>query len=50
MTFTINKNLIFFDSMQFMSSSLDELVENLSQNDFRYLFQEISGDFKESLK
>ena len=50
MTFTINNNLIFFDSMQFMSSSLDELVENLSQNDFRYLSQEISGDFKESLK
>ena len=30
MVFTINKNLVFIDSMQFMNSSLDELVKNLS--------------------
>ena len=35
MAFTINKNLIFIDSMQFMSSSLDILLKNLSDNDFK---------------
>ena len=34
MAFTINKNLVFIDSMQFMSSSLDILLKNLSDNDF----------------
>ena len=28
MAFTVNKNLIFIDSMQFMNSSLDTLVKN----------------------
>ena len=27
--FTINNNLVFIDSMQFMNSSLDSLVKNL---------------------
>ena len=30
MAFTIITNLIFVDSMQFMNSSLDSLVKNLS--------------------
>ena len=34
MAFTINKNLVFFDSMQFMNSSLDSLVKNLSDLDY----------------
>ena len=29
MAFTINNNLVFIDSMQFMNSSLDSLVKNL---------------------
>ena len=29
MAFTINTNLVFIDSMQFMNSSLDALVRNL---------------------
>ena len=33
MAFTINKKLVFIDSMQFMTSSLDSLVKNLSDND-----------------
>ena len=37
MAFTINRNLVFIDSMQFMNSSLDSLVKNLSDNDFKYL-------------
>ena len=31
----INKNLIFIDSMQFMNSSLEKLVKNLSGHDFK---------------
>ena len=37
MAFTVNKNLAFIDSMQFMNSELDLLVKNLSNNDFTYL-------------
>ena len=44
MAFTINTNLIFIDSMQFMNSSLDSLVSNLSDNDFKYLSEEFRGD------
>ena len=32
-----NKNLAFIDSIQFMNSSLCKLVENLSDEDFKYL-------------
>ena len=42
MAFTINNNLVFIDSMQFMNSSLDSLVKNFSDNDFKYLSQEFS--------
>ena len=42
MSFSLNKNLVFIDSMQFMNSSLEKLVKNLSDNDFKYLTQEFS--------
>ena len=35
--FSLNKNLVFIASMQFMNSSLEKLVKNLSDNDFKYL-------------
>ena len=38
--FSINNKLIFIDSFQFLSSSLDSLVENLNKEDFKYLSQE----------
>ena len=50
MAFTINNNLVFIDSMQFMNSSLDALVKNLSEIDFKYLSQEFSGDLLELVK
>ena len=50
MAFTINKNLIFIDGMQFMNSTLDILVKNLSNNDFKYLSQEFSGDLLKLVK
>ena len=40
MSFTINDKLSFLDSVQFLSSSINSLVKNLSQNDFKYLSQE----------
>ena len=42
--FTINTNLVFIDCMQFMNSSLDLLVKNFSNNDFKYLSEKFSGD------
>ena len=50
MASTINKNLVFTDSMQFMNSSLDKLVENLSDNDFKFLSQEFSGNLLKLVK
>ena len=50
MTFTINRNLVFIDSMQFMNSSLDSLVKSLSDNDFKYLSDEFSGEFLKLVK
>ena len=43
MTFTINKNWIFIDTMQFIICSLDNLVKKLSDNDFKQLSQDFSG-------
>ena len=43
MAFTINRNLVFIDSMQFMNSSfLDLLVKNLLYHDFVSLSEEFS--------
>ena len=50
MAFTISNNLVFINSMQFMSSSLNKLVKNLSDNDFKYLSQEFSGDLLQLVK
>ena len=50
MAFTINNNLFFIDSMQFIKSNLDALVRHLSDNDFKYLLQEFSCDFIELVK
>ena len=50
MTVTIKKNLVYIDSMQFINSSLEALVKNLSDNDSKYLSQEFSGDLLKLLK
>ena len=52
MAFTINNNLILIYSMQFVNSSLDALVKNLLDNNFKYLviFQEFSGDLLKLVK
>ena len=50
MTFIINRNLVFIDIMQFMNSSLDSLVKNLSDNNFKYLSEEFSSEFLKLVK
>ena len=50
MAFIEKYNLVFIDSIQFMNSSLDALVKNLSNNDFKYLSQEFSGELLELVK
>ena len=50
MAFTINNNLVFINSIQFMDSSLQALVKNLSDNDFKYLSEEFSGDLLELVR
>ena len=44
MDFKINKNLFFVGSMEFMNSSLDASIKNLSDNKFKYLSKEFSGE------
>ena len=44
MAFTLNKNLVFIDSMLFMNSSLEKLVKNLSDKDFKYLSEKFRGE------
>ena len=49
-TFTIKKNLVFINTVQFMNSILYKLVKNLLDNDFKFLSQEFSGDLLELTK
>ena len=49
-TFFLNKNLVFIDSIQFMNSSLEKLVKNLTDDDFKYLTEEFGSKSLELLK
>ena len=40
MSLNINNKLIFFDSFEFLRSSLDNLVKNLGKDNFECLSQE----------
>ena len=40
----MDKDLVFIDSMQLMNSSLDKLVKNLSDEDFKYLAEEFGSE------
>ena len=44
MAFFLDRNLVFIDSMQFINSSLDKLVKNLSDEDFKYLVKEFGSE------
>ena len=44
MAFTVNKNLVFIDSKQFIDFSLEKLVKNLSDDDFKHLAEELGSE------
>ena len=46
----LNKNLAFIDRMQFTKSSLEKLVKNLPDSDFKYLIGEFGSANLELLK
>ena len=50
MAFTVNKNLFFLDSMQFMNASLDSLVKCLTSEDVKYLNEEFSDEYLKLVK
>ena len=50
MTFFLNKNLVYIDSMEFINSSLEKLVKNLSDNGFKYLIKEFVSKNLELIK
>ena len=37
----LSKNLVFIDSMQFMNSSIEKLVKNLLDGDFKHLLKNL---------
>ena len=46
MSISINNKLSFIHSFQFLSSSLDSLVKNLSNDDFKYVTQEFDNNIR----
>ena len=46
----LNKKLVFIESMQFMTYSLDKVVRNLTEDDFKYLTEEFGFKNLELLK
>ena len=50
MSFTLNNNIVFKDSILFFNSSLEKLAKNLSDEDFKYLSKELSGEKLELFK
>ena len=50
MTFCLNKNLVFIETMHVMNSGLDKLVKNVSDKDFKYLVEKFGSENLELLK
>ena len=50
MRFSINNKLSLIGSFQFLSSSLDSLVENLNKDDFKYLSQKFDSNVLDLVK
>ena len=46
MTFTVSRNLVFIDSMQVMNCSINKMIKNLMDNDFKYLSEECGNLLK----
>ena len=50
MSFDVNNKFIFVDIFQFLSSSLDSLVNSLGENDFNYLNEELDSKLLDLVK
>ena len=50
MRFSINRNLSFIDSFQFLNSSLDSLVKDLNKDYFKYFSQEFDNNVLDVVK
>ena len=50
MSFIVNNKFIFIDIFQFLSSSLDSLVNSLGENDFNYLNEELDSKLLDLVK
>ena len=50
MVFFLGRDLVFIESMQIMNCSLDKLVKNLIDKDFKYLVKEFCSKSLELLK
>ena len=50
MSFSINNDLSFIDSFQFLSSSLELSQKDLARDDFRYLSQELDNNVLDLVK
>ena len=50
MSIIVNRNITFIDSLQFYKGSLDTLVSNLEDKDFKHLMSELSVDKLEIVK
>ena len=50
MAFMLGKQLVFIDSLQFVSSSLDKLLSNLPNDAFKYTSEEIKVKSLKKLK
>ena len=44
MSFIVNRTITFIDSNKFYKGTLDTLVSNLDDNDFKYSMSEFSPD------
>ena len=49
-SYNINDNLVFIDSFQFLSSSLEILVKNLTKDNFKHLSQEFCSNVLDLVK
>ena len=49
-SFSINHNLSFIDSFEFLSPPLDSLVKNFGKIDFKYLSQEFDSNISDLFK
>ena len=50
MNFSLDHKLVFINSFQFLSSSLDSSGKNLGENDFKHLSQEFDGEVLDLVK